>query len=218
MLQGLELEALDPHRLKSSLVLCRLSLITVFQYQEGLTDRQAVDAVRCRLDWKYALHLPLINPGFFTTILREFRSCLLTDTKGQDLFLEILERLSTIGMVSLQAIGNNPSVRMFQMISDLTDLQGMAEQMSCTIEAIAACQPDFLRKVARPHWYVRYKGLTVNGLVPDEGQDLESVMRSIQEDARYLLEKAESEHSSVLDNLPEIAVLRRAWIECTGVR
>jgi len=33
----------------------RLALVLVLQFVEGLTDRQAADAVRARLDWKYAL-------------------------------------------------------------------------------------------------------------------------------------------------------------------
>jgi transposase len=33
----------------------RLALVTVMQFVEGLSDRQAADAVRGRLDWKYAL-------------------------------------------------------------------------------------------------------------------------------------------------------------------
>lgn len=32
----------------------RLALVTVLQFLEGLPDRQAADAVRSRLDWKYA--------------------------------------------------------------------------------------------------------------------------------------------------------------------
>jgi transposase len=33
----------------------RLALVTVLQFLEGLSDRQAADAVRGRIDWKYAL-------------------------------------------------------------------------------------------------------------------------------------------------------------------
>ena len=33
----------------------RLALITVLQFLEGLSDRQAADAVRGRIDWKYLL-------------------------------------------------------------------------------------------------------------------------------------------------------------------
>ncbi len=42
----------------------RLALVTIFQFMENLTDRQAADAVRSRLDWKYALSLELTDPGF----------------------------------------------------------------------------------------------------------------------------------------------------------
>ena len=51
-----------------------LALATVLQYVEGLSDRQAADAVRGRIDWKYALRLPLADPGFDHTVLSEFRS------------------------------------------------------------------------------------------------------------------------------------------------
>ncbi len=42
----------------------RLALVTIMQFAEGLSDRQAADAVRGRIDWKYALGLELTDPGF----------------------------------------------------------------------------------------------------------------------------------------------------------
>jgi transposase len=33
----------------------RLALVLVLQFAEGLSDRQAADAVRGRIDWQYAL-------------------------------------------------------------------------------------------------------------------------------------------------------------------
>src|SRR5262249_17050899 len=52
----------------------RLALVTVLPFVEGLPDRQAADAVRSRLDWKYALSLELTDPGFDHTVLSEFRT------------------------------------------------------------------------------------------------------------------------------------------------
>ena len=52
----------------------RLALVTVFQFIENLTDRQAADAVRSRLDWKYCLSLELTDAGFDHTVLSEFRT------------------------------------------------------------------------------------------------------------------------------------------------
>jgi transposase len=49
----------------------RLALICGVQYVEGLADRQAADAVRGRIDWKYALSLELDDPGYdFTALTR----------------------------------------------------------------------------------------------------------------------------------------------------
>ena len=56
----------------------RLALVTIFQYLENLTDRQAADAVRSRIDWKYALGLELRDPGFHYSVLSEFRQRLIT--------------------------------------------------------------------------------------------------------------------------------------------
>jgi transposase len=51
----------------------RLALVTVMQFGENLSDRQAADAVRARIDWKYALGLELSDPGFDYSLLSEFR-------------------------------------------------------------------------------------------------------------------------------------------------
>ena len=50
----------------------RLALVTVMQFSEGLSDRQAAEAVRARIDWKYALGLQLTDPGFNFSVLSEF--------------------------------------------------------------------------------------------------------------------------------------------------
>jgi hypothetical protein len=54
----------------------RLALVMVMQYIEGLTDRQAADAVRRCIDWKYALSLDVHDPGFDFTLLHDFRELL----------------------------------------------------------------------------------------------------------------------------------------------
>ncbi len=50
----------------------RLALVTILQFSEGLSDRDAADAVRSRIDWKYLLGLELGDPGFDYSILSRF--------------------------------------------------------------------------------------------------------------------------------------------------
>lgn len=67
----------------------RLAIVTVLQYAEGLTDRQAANAVRERIDWKYALGLELTDPGFDFSVLSEFRTRLI-DSQQETLLLDRL--------------------------------------------------------------------------------------------------------------------------------
>ena len=56
----------------------RLALVTVLRMAENLTDRQAAEAVREKISWKYALGMSLTDPGFDASVLSEFRARLIT--------------------------------------------------------------------------------------------------------------------------------------------
>ena len=70
----------------------RLALVTVLQFAENLPDRQAADAVRGRIDWKYLLGLELTDPSFDASVLCEFRARLLAGSAEQ----RLLDRLLTL--------------------------------------------------------------------------------------------------------------------------
>jgi transposase len=76
-----------------------LALITMFQFVEDLSDRQAADAVRARSDWKYALGLDLDNPGFDHAVVSEFRSRLIDGDAERLLFDLMLERFRKLGLL-----------------------------------------------------------------------------------------------------------------------
>src|SRR5215216_4263228 len=81
----------------------RLALILVMQELEGLSDRQAADAVRSRIDWKFALALDLTDPGFDASVLSEFRLRLITGELEMQLLDTLLTLLQERGL--LQARG-----------------------------------------------------------------------------------------------------------------
>src|SRR6266545_3526944 len=64
----------------------RLALATILQFAEGLSDRQAADAVRGRIDWKYVLRLELTDAGFDASVLSEFRARLIAGAAESLLF------------------------------------------------------------------------------------------------------------------------------------
>src|SRR5689334_18208096 len=77
----------------------RVALATILQFAEGLSDRQAADAVRGRIDWKYLLCLELPDPGFDHTVLSEFRSRLITKDAARLLLDTLLARLRKLGLI-----------------------------------------------------------------------------------------------------------------------
>ncbi len=64
-----EFADLFPRRGKPAEAPWRLALVCLVQYMEELTDRQAADAVRSRMDIKYVLGLELTDPGFDFSVL-----------------------------------------------------------------------------------------------------------------------------------------------------
>ena len=76
-----------------------LALVSVMQFAEGLSDRQAADAVRARIDWKYALGLELDASGFDATVLSEFRSRLIEGSAELVLFETLLTRVRVKGLL-----------------------------------------------------------------------------------------------------------------------
>jgi len=101
--------ALFPTRGQPAEAPWRLALVTVMQFAEGLPDRQAADAVRGRIDWKYALGLALDDPGFDASVLSEFRTRLVAGGAEELLLDTLLARFREQGL--LKAHGLDPCPR-----------------------------------------------------------------------------------------------------------
>src|SRR5262249_17569403 len=69
------------------------------QFRENLADRQAAEAVRTRIDWKYLLSLDLTEPGFDFSVLSEFRDRLLAGSAEELLLDKLLERCRALGLL-----------------------------------------------------------------------------------------------------------------------
>jgi transposase len=82
---------LFPSRGQPAFAPWRLALITVMQFPENLSDRQAAEGVRSRIDWKYALGLELTDSGFDYSVLSSFRERLAASGKQALLLDRMLE-------------------------------------------------------------------------------------------------------------------------------
>ncbi|MEU2599643.1 transposase [Streptomyces hirsutus] len=71
--------------------------VCVLRFLLDLSDRQAAEAVRCRIDFTYALAMELDDPGFHHSVLGDFRERLTRDGRA-DRLLD-LARLKEAGPV-----------------------------------------------------------------------------------------------------------------------
>src|ERR671913_605000 len=118
-----------------------LALATVLQYVEGLSDRQAADAVRGRIDWKYALRLPLTDPGFDHTVLSEFRSRLIEGRAEQQLLDTLLERLRDLGLVKPRGRQRTDSTHVLAAVRGLNRLERVGETLRAALNEVAGGGP-----------------------------------------------------------------------------
>src|ERR671939_291632 len=151
-----DFRALYPARGQPGLAPWRLALVTVLQFLEHLSDRQAADAVRARIDWKYALGLELTAPGFHFSVLAEFRARLVAGGAEHRLLDTMLERFKARGLVKARGKQRTDSTHVLAAVHDLHLLELVAETLRATLDDLAAVVPDWLRGIARPVWFERY--------------------------------------------------------------
>jgi transposase len=117
--QDEDFRKLYPTRGQPGLAPWRLALVTVFQFLEHLSDRQAADAVRARIDWKYALGLELTDPGFHFSVLAEFRARLVASGAEHLLLDTMLERFKARGLVKARGKQRTDSTHVLAAVHDL---------------------------------------------------------------------------------------------------
>ena len=101
----------------------QLVMVTVLQFAENLTDRQAADAVRSRIDWKYGLGLELTDPGFDFSVLSQFRTRLVTHDLQNVAFEILLDRLVELGLVTVRGRLRTDATHVVAAVRDLNRLE-----------------------------------------------------------------------------------------------
>jgi transposase len=141
---------LFPSRGKPAMAPWRLALITIMQFAEGLSDRQAADAVRGRIDWKYALGLELTDPGFDHTVLSEFRTRLVAGQAAQLLLETLLTRVCERGLLKARGRQRTDSTHVLAAIRVLNRLELVGETVRHALNSLAVVAPDWLRAWVPP--------------------------------------------------------------------
>src|SRR4051794_34409382 len=119
----------------------RLALVTLLQFRENLPDRQAAEAVRARIDWKYLLGLELDDPGFDHSVLCEFRARLLEGGAEERLLHRLLEVCQARGLLKARGRQRTDSTRVLASIRALNRLELVGETLRAALNELATVAP-----------------------------------------------------------------------------
>jgi len=193
----------------------RLALVTVLQRAENLTDRQAAEAVRTRIDWQYLLGLALDDPGFDHTVLPEFRSRVSEAGLEQAALDRLLERLAAEGLIKAGGKQRTDSTHVTAAVAALNRLELAGESVRAVLEALAAAHPDWLaQRVCVPDFTRRY-GIPVTSWRPPLSEAKRDELAVAYARDGYALLEAVCDDSAPawLREIPAVDVLRRVLLQ-----
>ncbi|WP_343947321.1 transposase, partial [Pseudonocardia zijingensis] len=157
----------------------RLALVTVLQMAENLSDRQAAEAVRDKISWKYALGLGLEDEGFDASVLSEFRTRVVEHGLEQRVLDLLLERLVEQGLLSAGGKARTDSTHVVAAVRELTRIELAGESVRAAVEAIAAAAPDWLSDAIEvADWAERYGARVDSWRLPSSKAKRDALMRT----------------------------------------
>ena len=191
----------------------RLAIVTLLPFAERLPDRQAADAVRRRIDWKYLRGLELTDPGFDPTILSEFRGRLVEHQAASRLCDLVLERLQALGVLHARGRQRSDSTHVLGAIRAINRLELVGEAMRAALNALAVAAPEWLRGHAQPEWVARYGPRVAQARPPESSTQQQAYAEAIGADGRVLLHAVyRAEAPPSLRTLPAVDMLRQIWV------
>lgn len=187
----------------------QLMVVTVLQFTEDLTDRQAADAVRGRIDWKYCLGLDLADSGFDFSVLSLFRSRLLAGDAGRAPLDLLLARLKEAGLVVPGTRQRTDSTHVLARVRELNRLELAGEAVRAALEAAARAEPGWLAGVIDASWQVTYGRRICDLRLPKTDAARARLAAQFARDGYHLLEQAAGAGAPpAVRDLPAMRALR----------
>ena len=212
--------SLFPHNGRAVEAPWRLALISVLQFMEDLPDRQAADAVRGRIDWKYLLGLELADPGFDASVLCEFRKRRVQGGAEQLLLDALLALCKERGWLKARERQRTDSRRMsWPRIRAMNRHMCVGEAMRFARSSLAVVAPDWLLAHSDAEWIRRYGHRIEESRLPKSEGDRLAVATVIGADGGKVLSAVfDPLAPSWLREIPAVQVLRQIWSKTTGWR
>jgi transposase len=192
----------------------RLALVTLLPFAEGLSDRQAANAVRSRIDWKYVLRLELTDPGFDASVLSAFRARLIAGAAESLLFETLLAWCRDRQLVKARGRQRTDSTHILAAVRALNRVEVVGETMRHALHTLAVVAPEWLLAASHPDGKDRYARRAEDDRLPTTHAARAALALTIGHDGRQLLSAVDhAEAPPWLREIPAVAIWRRVWIQ-----
>jgi len=206
--------ALFPTHGQPALAPWRLALVSILQFAEGLSDRQAAHAVRSRIDWKYVLRLDLADAGFDASVLSEFRTRLLAGGAEHLLFDTLLSWCRERQLLKAHGRQRTDSTHILAAVRALNRIEVVAETMRHALDSLAVAAPAWLQAQAPLAWAERYARRAEEGRMPAGKEARTALAKTIGADGYALFAALDAPDAPAwLRELPALETLRRVWLQ-----
>lgn len=192
----------------------RLAMMSVIQYMENYTDRQAAEALKTRIDLKYALSLELTDPGFDFSVLSEFRSRLQAYGAEEVILTAMLDLCKKKGWLKERGKQRTDSTHVEAAIRLTNRFVCAGETLRAALNSLAVVVPEWLRQRVPSEWYKRYETRMEDYRLPKEATKFAKMMEQLGQDGYDLLTWVrEADAPAWLKEIPAVEILRRIWIQ-----
>ena len=190
-----------------------LAVATILQYKEKLSDRQAEEASRLRVDWKYALHLSMHYPGLSRMMLCKYRQQVYHNYAWQREFQSILDGFFTQGLIDECQEPHLFALSLLDEVCSQSRLEEVILAQRRALEALAINYPKWLRNIIQPNWYARYHLFKATPDQPYTTHELTVMAETIGADIVFLFKAIAQCDLPGLGDLDEIKALQQVWLE-----
>jgi transposase len=192
----------------------RLALGTIRQDVEDVSDRQAADAVRSRIDWKYARSLELTDPGFDSTVLSEFRPRLVAGAAEQRLLDALLDAWRARKWLKARGRQRTDSTHVLARVRAVNRLACVGETLRYALHSLAVVAPAWVPAHCQAAWVKRYGHRVDDAHLPTKQDERRAYAQVIGADGYALLDAIYAPHAPLwLRQVPAVETWRRVWVQ-----
>ncbi|MDT0470204.1 IS1182 family transposase, partial [Streptomyces sp. DSM 41699] len=201
-----------------------LSLVTVLQFAENLTDRQAAAMAVRAIDWKYAIGAELTDTGFDPSVLARFRARLAEHGLERVVFDRLVDHCRDAGLVGAGGKQRTDATHVISAVRDLNRLELAGESVRAALEALAVAAPVWLAdKIDVAEFAHRY-GPRVNGWTMPSSKTKKDRLAQVFAQDGYAIVRAAYDAAAPtwIRDVEAVQILRQVLVQtyyvCTDTR